>query len=528
MDAASAPPITILDAEGAEVAQYVPPARAGEVLAAEFGSAGALRGPGGLKVCGDSVLVPGATYAHAPPKRTLSSLSAPTCPSVVEGINESAPYTARQETCEELLQRVMGSCVCLVRSPPRSGKTALLRLLAASIRDLYPHALVYRLQLSELAALPYCEESNALSRFIEERTAGHASPQALQEHSEAVRFLLLDEAQRAYRYAADGFWVTLKSLTERSSRSAHVVLFAAHGIDVRLGEFATPFEPEVQLASEFLMYRQSEYDELIDKYNAFARGKSAEITEQVRQVMAEFSGLHPGVIALLLTRIYEFHKCHDPHWVQPSDSSLSELITGADTTSWLYQNERLFPKSSLSAEQRMCLVDVLMGKVATVPLERRDDYNYLLREGLLSLTEDKFLVFTSPCIEWIYTRLMLFMPHPPGTPVASDLREATRLAIAAMNPVTLCGAVREITASRPSASKRSMSNVLERVYTMEFYRAFSRQLDSDSCIVPERPVYNSEGKLVGFLDFFVNRHRAWGVEVLIQGAGMSLICLKRY
>eukprot|EP00727_Mastigamoeba_balamuthi_P000408 m51a1_g10364 hypothetical protein (633) ;mRNA; f:75031-77472 len=431
---------------------------------------------------------------------------------VEEGINTTVPHSRRQQTCAELLDYAQGKSFLLVRAPPKSGKTALIDMLVfntAGRTDLQ----VYRVNGSHKSR--YNDAKNTASRLISDETGGAVD--LAEKGGRPQRLILVDEAQALYGFTEDPIWAQLKELMHIPDTSICIVFFALHNT-TSLGGVATPFVPEERsvLEPSFLNFREGELLELIDSYNVFARVKgSACITEQLRDVLLAMSGGNVGLISFLIGRVFGQYRHSDN---QPRDEDVAKFIQGFDTMNACCLHPRIAPLyTDMTSECQKCLAQLLLRPQAVDV--GSSAFRTLLRAGVVS----ESCRFSSPLHQWFYAKKTLYQPAETGARV-TDLRQAVQNAIAAMDPQTLSDAAAMSPAETNSSTEPvtdatfARGSLVERTYTMEFYRAFSRQLHVGSVIVPERAVYHN-GKLSGFVDFFVNGSLSWALEFLMQGIG---------
>eukprot|EP00727_Mastigamoeba_balamuthi_P013653 m51a1_g8910 hypothetical protein (276) ;mRNA; r:773661-776226 len=253
------------------------------------------------------------------------------CATVEEGVSPDAPFTCREQTCSELLDCAKDKSFLLVRAPPRSGKTGLIDVLVDYIAEAAPDVAASRVDGSSVLRDPYRGKVNAASLLIRDMTDGAVdfTGLALAAKAPTRRLVLVDEAQVLYRCTKDPLWSALKDLLHKRDPSLCVIFFAVHAL-FATSEYSTTFVPPSCPSLGLVLTiidRQGELEELITKYNEFARSKrSAEITEQVLSVMKVMSSGNVGLISFLIGRIYSKY-CHCAQ--QPNDEHVTQFLQSA-------------------------------------------------------------------------------------------------------------------------------------------------------------------------------------------------------
>eukprot|EP00727_Mastigamoeba_balamuthi_P008638 m51a1_g4397 hypothetical protein (1309) ;mRNA; f:377629-385380 len=154
----------------------------------------------------------------------------------------------------------------------------------------------------------------------------------------------------------------------------------------------------------------------------------------------------------------------------------------------------------LTPEQRRCIFEVMMG-ITCVPSSADEGIcQQLIRDGVVTLGPAPPDEYGSEA------------PQGPVLQFASKYIER----ISAMDSILLDKASR-IDAKDATTAGGKKRHIVERAFTMELYRTLCAQLPDDMSPTPERAALDAEGKVIGYLDFWVNSAKKWAIEVLSNG-----------
>ncbi|PFH49974.1 hypothetical protein AMATHDRAFT_48311 [Amanita thiersii Skay4041] len=224
--------------------------------------------------------------------------------------------------------------VCLLHSPPGSGKTTLATLLRRSLSNQgYRTAYVSMLGIGASH-----KNRGAFDHYWEER-AGISWSECLKYGD--IMYVFVDDAHHPYGFAPF-FWSEIEHLTKhRFDGQLHVLLLAVHGDYDHMS--CGPKYMSIRLRGlEHLRMRRREYDMLVDNFislSAKNENIDMDIPSTVRNAIFGTTLGHPGIIRQILTLLR--HQCQQGLHGTPAmlqylvSPGFQNAMQGSSSLSWI-------------------------------------------------------------------------------------------------------------------------------------------------------------------------------------------------
>lgn len=434
-----------------------------------------------------------------------------------EGIDiTSSDICLREDTIEKMIMKLNKVGVLLVRSPPMSGKTSLSQLLEQKLLSDSADSpdSPYRVFRISLIWMNNSSDWTFDRRFHD--LMGITWAQFLDECDKVETFLIVDEVQMLYQpqgspdplHNGSVFWNVFKKCQQTSNLS--IVAFAGYGYMGAWDSSAPEITPYMIPLSntwslEDVRFTDDEYNDYFSRFcknylQTMVPGDVRSLQNYVRSTTA----CHPGLVAFFMEHIcnHFLPKLKYKRELQFEEVFLylksHKFITAVDAGVRAYSLHNL-------TEKEMNLCD----EVFQAPHNTRrasQDHARLVRTGILT-TLGGGLDFASPFLRALYLQRR-WGNHTRPTNPPETFRSFLEAVFGNISLETI----------KNSYSRGKDGRVLERQWQMEFYRAAAQVVPSDVYISADVGTYWGSK---GFLDFWVDDERNWGIELLRDGSDAS-------
>ncbi|GAM27647.1 hypothetical protein SAMD00019534_108230 [Acytostelium subglobosum LB1] len=325
-----------------------------------------------------------------------------------EGIDiESVTITKRTETLNEVYRQLSEKRVLLLRSPPFSGKTSFCTLLSQYLQSMSVDVIKYRLRLPPVAM---DDEMVFFKQDWEHITKQSWEYWLDQGTATRARFIIIDEAQIAYRKDYMSFWLRIKELMDvKNNALIHILLVATYG-DAETDR-ATPVEFGVNNSLDLsdLLLTRSEFLELVTNFNDnHNRTSGVTLNGDALEYLWKITRGHVGIIRLALQLLDTF--AADKKSPLDSDDIIFYFISLP--FNMRIAETRAIPKQQLSDAETDIVSSILLTKGAPFKhtyestSSQLEALKHLIKIGVLvDITLDRHftkLYFASPIFRGIY------------------------------------------------------------------------------------------------------------------------------
>lgn len=405
-------------------------------------------------------------------------------PLPVDGIAASKVRLPRAELVDWVVGKAREGRYVIVRSPPGTGKTSLLRLVQDCVTE--ESGLVYR--ISGIA------QSNSKELFEDlEAELGEPRRNLLKQTTDDI-WIFVDDAQLSFSPEYDSFWnFLMKRLADVENSNVKVVIAATYDLasqgstPIWFGNY--PHAPDLRLSDSESM---TLYNDNIDQLY----GYGFEQWESFSDSLLRLANGHPGVIISginMLIRLY--HK-------------LQKRLTEEDVLRGLREDfgelNRCFPvRELLSQAQLNAVSSAVIQNEGAITDDWTDNpvLKDLARAGILREPEGfSCLAAQKQYYKSVYNR-------PETSPASLD--------------ELIMSSVRSLSALQLRGAKESEDGFpKEAAFQHLFSEAMTRLLAPQNNVCPELNTFvqNDDGTWdSGELDFFINADLKWALELLRNG-----------
>ncbi|GBC03499.1 hypothetical protein RclHR1_05150009 [Rhizophagus clarus] len=412
-----------------------------------------------------------------------------------EGIDlNSSDICSREQTIQKLVDKIFKVGFLLVRSPPMSGKTSLGQLLE---QHLVKNSSIRVIRISliwmGIPTIPWTFEEEF------QRLMG-ITWKKFHECVYIKTIFIVDEVQMLYvpqgepmsasHHNGDVFWETIKGCQQGGN--FYIVAFAAYGYKgawdlssatrtMDVSPFAIPSENTWGI--EDVYFTKDEYKEYFLRFCSthFREMKDKDNVTHLQDYVYNATAGHPGLVAFFMDHI--------------KDHFSPQGFRG-----YLYVQH-------LTQEEKDLCDMIFRGPIDIRLLDDiSEEETSLVKTNLLSEQNGK-LDFALPYLRALYLQRRWRSTTRAIVP-PRDFKSFLRGTFANMNAETL----------RNSYCVDVDGRLLERAWQMEFYRAATQTLPLDIFISPDVGTYLGTS---GYIDFFVDDDRSWGIELLRDGQDAS-------
>ena len=299
-----------------------------------------------------------------------------------------------------------------------------------------------------------------------------------------------------------------------------MLLLAAHYVH-DLGGPNTPvsFTDQDSFGLEVLLYSRAEFDQLVEAFSTWyrsfcCRNDCAPFTgPDDLSTLYEATGGHAGTTYLILSRIAAYRR---DTW---DAANLRDLLRSDELTGLVASSRAMKSVHELvcaRTDLRFCLEQGLIAE-ELVAIQPINVVQTIVRIGAMALRAPAhspgslYPSWPSPLIRRAWCLLLHRTLPPPDGPFdyMVDLNGFVRRCLQGISSKSL----------RESYSTGASPSVLyERQWQMSFYYAAASMVPSDISISPDiGPSFGS----AGYLDFYVNSQKQWGIELLRCGSDVA-------
>jgi 6-pyruvoyl-tetrahydropterin synthase len=427
-----------------------------------------------------------------------------------EGITDDSPLRlSRTEKCQQVSKLLGDKTVVLLRAPPYSGKSSLATLMRQCAPS-YGYMAVYSISL-----LSFNNNSEmTLSEYFNKQTGASlddlflCQPPSRMDHKELV---IIDETQKLYKKGNDMFWQQLKEHMNQDTRrnnACHFLLLSAYGESPMInssGLFTgTPIQFTSFLDMSFMWLTNEEFTEMIQKYNSTSRGRQVLITDAIARYIFSQTNGHVGLVRETISSLDSHFFSHSS--TKPNTSDLQRYLLSGPFMQSILETRAVSRREQSGFKLTDMEVDIITNVInspnghvdASLIHERKTAESQLVVSGILSRCADG-LCFPAPVLQSIQINQLFATMTSVSISNMDCFIEET---IARFKPSVL----------RDTGSTGSDGAIYERQFQCEFYRCAMAALGGSHgyCFPDVGRVFGSSG----FLDFYVNSHLQWGVELV--------------
>lgn len=443
----------------------------------------------------------------------------------------------RKEVFRKIYGKVMAEKALLVKGPPRSGKTGTLQLLAADARANKKYDNVFCLRGddtddfdTQLAG--QCGEEKPLR--LADVMSGRAGGRVL---------VLVDEAQVTFNKARPCdkvLWNKTKILMAKND--VHIVFFAMYGERSDAQGTGTPieFDDSRTLYFDALAFTKSEMQTLANKWNNLAppaisairrmdphpsrMSQVLNLTDKVVEIVFLLTAGHVGLCRLVVQSFAHRFLDDDTHrgsFPVGEDDLVAYLLS--DSLFHAVRKSRAVPVAAWEGQDEETVSRILMegrlSKHACPQFEH--SFVRLKKAGLVAeMTNeagDDIVMFTSP---------LLAMQAMDALFGSSGQRPQEMPEFELFLEKTVCRMSHDVLTRTKVHNSDDAHKTLEIQLQVEWYRAAIQLLPRDCIPIVNygryHPVKTAAGSSkYGLLDFYVNKLRQLGVELLRNGIGLD-------
>eukprot|EP01132_Coremiostelium_polycephalum_P012003 gene12003-14683_t len=279
-----------------------------------------------------------------------------------EGVNLQAKViTKRENTISSLFKELISKKVLLLRSPPFSGKTSICLLLSNHLQKIDCEIVRFKVNL------PTTKLDDELLYFNNKWRETTKNDWEYWLNEETItnnrkRFVIIDEAQIAYKKDYEPFWNRIKELLNLSDNSnIYIFLVATYGEAEtrRLTPIAFSSTNSLDLSS--ILLTESEYIELIENFNNNPNNLSKiTIQNEALNYLWTITRGHVGIIRLSL-HLLDLHASKTKNILESDD-----IIAYFISVPYIDQisRTRAVPTNSFNPKERNIIERVLTSKGA--------------------------------------------------------------------------------------------------------------------------------------------------------------------
>jgi len=385
-----------------------------------------------------------------------------------------------------------------------SGKTALMNLLANKYRttlECRPNSLLYNSPTHALSFLGVVFDGK-----------WSVQPELRAACDDHMVVLMLDDCQNRYGPEYTEFWANLvKTAATWFPERLRLIICATRSLKT-LHDSPACFSELASLGRQDFIITTEESHKFLELMHPTGLHTSLLFPVVKDAVVRECGGL---IVALRITVNFL-----NMQFAKESDFTVDKVLGALFSGTYNQQLGRCFTtkKENISVTFHRLLVQLLTDSIEVSGLTdaQKDTCNELVITGVLCVSPAEVVEFASPLAARFLTTLLFPYRAAPDT-VPSSLTTLVLDAISLMSASALCGSVVS-GADRPK----------EAVYQHMFLQSLHKLTSANSSICPELsrvfPVDNGVAmtpKIAGELDFYINGTLRWGIELLIDGAGVG-------
>ncbi|KAG7362001.1 hypothetical protein IV203_025667 [Nitzschia inconspicua] len=410
---------------------------------------------------------------------------------VNDGVDFRGAYLRRRQVVAEIIDLTKRNNLLVIQAPPGTGKTSLTQLVKAQLDA--SGATVIRIALSDFYSL------DEFKADIKEYGIS-PSPVVVQQNLRENTWLLLDDAQNWYGEEYWGIWQFLiKQLPQVAQGRLFIIIAATY-------DLSTSRSPVHFGSLEHFTETAVSADEVSELFAMHLPHRDHQDFCKVKEDIASLSKVaedkfHIGVVIQAIVMLKNMRK---ESTKRQDEESVRKSLRSGD---FVYLLKRCYMvPDGLPAEGRIRLVDILLS-----PGVSRNDISDdsllapYVRAGILEPNNGEFSCMAA---WWFYNR-SCFPGRTTALTASLDLlvRESVKL----------------LSADR---LRKSMVDGFpkEAAFQHFFNEVLSMNLTIDTFLIPE---FNTKatmplgGEVTGELDFYINSHLQWCLELLRLGKGIG-------
>lgn len=435
-----------------------------------------------------------------PPKTPVPPIQPVTESPPRNGVKRAPVKLERKNLVATILAQALAKSICIIRSPPATGKTSLLDLTEETLkRD--DVNVVKRLTIIEQST--ETKDSAGLLGLLQTKLGVKKSlPDGYSElDKDKKTWILIDDAQLVFHDSCRGFWQAAVKHVENLDSKTNVLVIIAATYDLN-SQGSTPIifldYPHLQ----DVMFTMEESEQIYDGYVDLPGLHFARDWVAVRDKVLRLSKGHVGVLTAGISELAAVYS--DDTQKRPTEHDAIEALAGNRFRARL---NRCFPCKVLTDEQR----SEISGMICRGPLPTRNSIDtsnpmdaraQLVRAGILKIDG------TFTCLLAQQQYFNHFYNRPSHAP--ENLEELIRQAILSMSSLRL----------RQSSEGRDFPK--EAAFQQLFNEAMTRHLPPSVAVCPELNTFAEDPRtqhvVTGELDFLIDcEDFKWAVELLVKG-----------
>ena len=423
------------------------------------------------------------------------------CNTGLDNIETNAPHLPRAGLVEALYDKVLSSRIVHISAPMGSGKSSLLNLFYRAYSSQFECLRVSLVDMDPVTCLAHCGVmwgERQLSLDLKSKCEDH------------IVIIMMDDCQRRYESVYNDFWTELvKNSAMWMHTKLRFVMSATRSLS-RHDESPVDFDALPHLGRNDLLLTADESFQLLCLPAPTGLNPSLN-TPVLRQIIVnECSGLVASLRISVNILNDEFRKLANPSEDTVLRCYFSHRATEGFGRCFIAQPDEV------PEVVKPMLVRMLTASVSSADCsgDEKNAMNDLVRAGVL-VSEVGTLQFASPLASRVITNLIF-----PGRATCFP----NTLADLVVNAVTMMSAT-----SLQHSVVTPHDTPKEAVYQHLLMRGLHSLTPPSSSVCPELSrvfqvpgeVTGAVSRIAGELDFYIDGDLRWGIELLVNGAGVG-------
>ncbi|CAG8566911.1 9009_t:CDS:2 [Ambispora leptoticha] len=410
------------------------------------------------------------------------------------------------ERLKKIADFVKNKHICLLRSPPSSGKSTLGQVLRDYFESLnYDSVYISLVGINGKQAI---YDEGLFENFWEEKVGRTWTE--ISKRKKAT-YVFIDEIQIIYGDRAPFFWSRVKDLLSSESNLQNIRLVLLGTYHPTLDPQMTPVEIHHTLGLNDLLLGWEEVRRLTENYVQLHATKGSDlfkVPEIIQRAIFDLTGGHPGLCRLILSTFRNRFRNFDE---DTTVMNMLQYLASSELLNSITDCSRAFywiHDWKPNEEEAEFIRNILLFSQIKVPFSV--NYNSdpisksFIKAGVFAMVDEK-IQFTAPIMRIILSHRLFTSPIRSRSPVTS-FDDFLLRTIERMSPSKLFKSL--------GKSAEPNSRLFERSWQMVWYRTATNVVPVEASISADvGPVFGS----AGFLDFYVNKNFCWGIELTREG-----------